>query len=1423
MKKLITRLVTLALACGFVSAAQAARVLAINFASGKGAPSANSDCDIPGFQLDGAAFFGSTGGSGSNVSVPAKNQDGTAADGSAKLAFSSSGVWEWDSASSFYKGYLDDNPTSGSMTSVDVTVSEIPFAAYDLYLVAQSDQGTGKFSYKTINGTTYTADENGRGKFGTATWGSTQANTLSLGGNVLVVEDLHGDLVINSPVKNGSTRGCIAALVIVEKDATVEKKMTSCFHLDGTADNAVEGGPALTKSGDVEEPWNTDEGKQAFGSASFASGNTATSYVLEDFNYGLAPKTGWTLSFWVCPNGMATWKDACGFAFGSVRYKIERNGANAFQLYNNSGSDTICPALDNAIAYADNNNSWVNLVFVSNANNDGFDIYANGNFVQHYMAKNGNKAFGTGLPTLTRVAIGVNAIGNGANTSDGRTSPALVDEVAIYNFAATEAQVKWLAANAPSEAMYTGDYAVEISGTVNVSTLAGKTATLVGDATLVVDAELTDTITVIGTANKTLTLADGADHAMTAADYAKIDLGAYKGQIVWNSTYVSGKACWIDYEFNGDMTSTGTDTSALNRDQDNGQYLYGPNAIDDFAKDAEDSAYGLYAGSHPWRNMSGYPNVWTCAIYGTLPEYNDGVLVAFGTQANGFIGLATQDVAQNKIRLVYVNASGTILKEAPMAVPEAFTTPHLYLFTRDGNTITVYLDGKEIATLTNDEGYTFGNGLQIASVHGGTPSCLKRFAPNVFTDGINDPRAKRCVLDAMRLYNVRLGPKAIDALKAEFPYESQIGKFTRTLSGGEANWVATDVWTSGTTTAAQPVADAEVVVTTGSAATTVAVNLDETASYAAVTFTGSVPVTLTAGSAPITAAETTIAAPVTIAYGAYNVSALTIAEGGSLVFDYSAYPIASVTAPVTMVLTGLTQNYGDKVSVTQPAEMASHTMTLKYDADSRTYQLAIALARPAGDLSLPAGDPETGAVTIMNNTVYTDANGNEAIPFYPEDWIVVNREVTVTIGENLTVPAKIKVVDGGVLKLNFASDVTQSGFAYNATVRVEEGGVYDLANADGHKDYSHPIVLAGGKLTNSGIATTVNSRQYWQMSVAEDSTIEVSGNEFGAVNSEHNAHNYYLNGNTLVKTGAGQYTFKTATFVRGGTLQVTAGTVVLDNCAVPEGAVLNFVVAEGARIIVRGNALAKTGTVTGAGTVVYEAGVNTSSSYQDEGWTGTVWVKNMVWNGWDLGRDGNRSSTVKITGVKGYSLDGGCDAEVFFQDEGDTKALLATNGSSSAVYFFRKVSGSGTFGWDIWDETITAGPTGGHIFWLKDASDYSGQLVTGNYLHFKIGATAPDGRTPGAITVVDGATIGAGNWLAKSISFGSTLNVKGTKGAVVATVAPVATEPTFDKVKVSLLDANGVKKDGEYQLKTRAVEGGYEVYVDATGFSVHLR
>ncbi|MGN0875906.1 MAG: hypothetical protein ACI4TC_01390, partial [Kiritimatiellia bacterium] len=907
----------------------------------------------------------------------------------------------------------------------------------------------------------------------------------------------------------------------------------------------------------------------------------------------------------------------------------------------------------------------------------------------------------------------------------------------------------------------------------------------------------------------------------TLFDAEAIERGEGYVQVTFTPT-VSGKGCWMDYEFDGNLSNVGTDTIGLSRDGSD----FGDDASSDFKTDEGGNAYALYAGTHPYRDVT-YPTEWSCAIYCSVPDYPKAALITFGTKDGGLIGLIA-GTEKDQVFLVRTNGDEPYEILATMAVPNAATAQHLYVFTKTVREIKVYLDGKLWTTYTSATDINFGGGMQIASVYGNVGSTgIVRFDKALFADDADNTTLRKSLIGMMRLYNAVLGPNAAAALSEEFPYVSPNGLFTRDVTSS-GTWSQTDAWTkvqeSGDAVASIP-EDGATVKLTASGEATVEVNLASAMKTEELVIDGSAALTFTRPQAGKVAnsGATTINTAVTIANQALDLAGgpLTLGANGSICFDLTDYPFGSVLEPTVVALTGMTANQGEKVTSIHPDSLTKGRLAdVVYDTASQTYQLKIGFAREPGEVYLPETAITDGAATIMNDTDYVDANGDETLLYSNNDWIVIDQELTLTIGENLSRPAKIKVVDGGVLKLNFASDVTQSGYAYNATVRVEEGGVYDLANADGHKDYSHPIVLAGGTLTNSGIATTVASRQYWQMSVEKDSKIDVSGNEFGAVNSGHNAHNYNLNGYTLVKTGAGQFTFKTANFVGGGTIRVDAGKVILSGCTVPSGTTLNFVIAEGAEVeIDNGTTFGKPGSVTGAGMITYTAGISPEPIFQDEGWQGTVWLKNMTWNNANLGREGNMSTGAKLrlTSFVGYPDNDGSNAEIELHDEGLLPAMSVTNAADrAAAYQIRKLSGSGTFSW-LMDEESSA--IDGRIYWLKNIDDYTGKLVTGDYLQFMIGGTSAGDLTPGAIKVADGLTIYPANWSAKSITFGETLKVKGVKGDVIATVA---NEPTFGKVKVTLVDGDGNETSG-YALMTRAIEGGYEVFVSLSSFTISIR
>lgn len=1459
---------------------------------------------------DESGVFQVAAGAWNNFSAPSNTRtgdlnmwNGSAAENAGSnfsITWSGSGWYGCGATDNIQKRYLDD----GQATTI--TVSNIPFEAYDVYIICSTDQGSGgKFSSWTVNGAVY-GDASG--------WGDTTSRgACAIDVNTLKISKQSGTLSLTGAIRNGSVRGCIAALQIVEAEATIVNQnvgsaytATEAEALEGDIFNLTFAADAtLTLDKDLTRRYNLiSEGAITLAGDHVTAANLAKLGIS-----GVAGGIVRVIDTASIPDGLTA--PTAGWIY---RYEGETALSElpfaSTQYTGTAGTICIaCPiSSESAIGVLNNKN----YVFA-----EGFsmtaDKFVNGNktvnedprpsqsFVQEagtitlnatytgndsttdmpfllghwpsdvtYTLKGGsiecpngnimygrdgsvNMTVGGGDTTATLKALGIKRNGRdtaatltiaangivevGAGSVDLGTTKKLAfaggtlkmtetGTITSGQISVTAATTIEVAADkvATLDAVLTGtgdliktgagtliiskvpnnytgairinEGALDAQGNRNLQNVVfAEGATLIARGTTADDG----TMTITGVSgNPTITLSDALGNAIPAESISYAD-----STITATFTpAVSGKGCWLDYEFMGNMTSVGTDTTALSRDGSD----FGDNASSDFKVDEEGNAYALYTGTHPFRGIT-YPTEWSCAIYCSVPDYAKAALITFGTNAGGLIGLIS-GTEKDQVLLVRTTGDSAYEVLATMAVPNAATAQHLYTFTKTAREIKVYLDGKLWTTYTSESDITFGGGMQIASVHGGVGSTgIVRFDKALFDNNAANETLRKSLIGMMRLYNAVLGPKAAKILSDEFPYVSPNGLFTREVSG-EGTWSQEGAWSkvleSGSETAAIPEEGAVVKITTAPdetvAKVTVNVESDRTTEALEITGGGIIAFDVAEGSGKISnSGATTIDAAVTSKYGALDISGgpLTLGSNGSISFDLSNYSFESVYAPTTIFFTGITERNDELITATVPSTDHGRALTFAYDTATQRYVGVLNMEREAGDLAIGEGD-----VTITDSTVFTDADGNETVRFYDEDWIVVSHEQTVTIGENLTHPAKIKVVNGGVLKLNFASGVTQSNNAYNATVRVEEGGFYDVAMATGHKDYSHPIILAGGTLMNSGVAATTESRQYWQNSVVANSTIDVSGNEFGAVNNGHAAYNYTLGGYTLTKTGAGQFTFQTANFVGGGTLNVQAGTLVLDNCTVPAGVKINLAIASGAEVIVN-NALTKAalGTITGSGTFTYTGSVpataaiaeNGSSIFQNENWTGTVKISGVpALNDWDLGAFGaGGDSKVAAINVKGYSpASNGCNAELVLNDSGDTKALLVNNGYSNGDYFFAKVSGSGTFGWD---PATSTGPDSGHIYRLKDISGFTGKLDTGAYLMIVLGSNPGTvTRAPGVIQIEDGLTITANNWTAQSVIFGATLKVKGSVGDAIVT----ATTLPETMPAVTLVDAEGAEVEG---------------------------
>lgn len=323
-----------------------------------------------------------------------------------------------------------------------------------------------------------------------------------------------------------------------------EREMLYCLRLEG---NPAEGASINSgTAGDTDitgtAVWETTNAR--FGSQSLKSVSSGQSgYLIANSNGIVTMENGWTLSFWVNPNSVGNWGDACGFKIGGRSYKIEKNASNQFQLYNDGGNTANYPNLRNAIPFTAG--QWMNIVFVANGSNS-FDIYADGKFIQNYTPNGTNLLGGSGEVAITQISIGT----KGLHSVHTYTPSPLLDDVALYNFSATPAEVEWLANNQPTDHLCSFvEKTVNVdtsyaASTANASTADVLTLNLADGATFNFDEPLTRDVIIVSTGTITLV----ADAQPDADQLSHLDCSGVQGGVLrsWLTPGVIG------FNFNAD-------------------------------------------------------------------------------------------------------------------------------------------------------------------------------------------------------------------------------------------------------------------------------------------------------------------------------------------------------------------------------------------------------------------------------------------------------------------------------------------------------------------------------------------------------------------------------------------------------------------------------------------------------------------------------------------------------------------------------------------------------------------------------------------------------------------------------------------------------------------------------------------------------
>ena len=272
--------------------------------------------------------------------------------------------------------------------------------------------------------------------------------------------------------------------------------------------------------------------------------------------------------------------------------------------------------------------------------------------------------------------------------------------------------------------------------------------------------------------------------------------------------------------------------------------------------------------------------------------------------------------------------------------------------------------------------------------------------------------------------------------------------------------------------------------------------------------------------------------------------------GNACVFDtdYSTYYVNTTVdydGETMGGLNGYVVAAGGTLNTTLADMLGKVTLT---DDTSKLY-----LTNADGDALLQFTGNQGGAGLILNVTDEQDADGRTIVGASTPSGTNYTGNIIVLSGTNLRADASGSF---GIIYLNNTA----------RSITVQDNAVLDVK---GTETYYHIVLEEGATLANTGSGVSTDDyRQLPVITLNGDANI-VANALFGMVGSGHGVSNLHLNGHTLTKTGAGDFSFGNTT-ADAGTIYAKEGRVILKRGGNYSGTVLK--VAEGATIRAESNA-----------------------------------------------------------------------------------------------------------------------------------------------------------------------------------------------------------------------------------------------------------
>ena len=435
-----------------------------------------------------------------------------------------------------------------------------------------------------------------------------------------------------------------------------------------------------------------------------------------------------------------------------------------------------------------------------------------------------------------------------------------------------------------------------------------------------------------------------------------------------------------------------------------------------------DDSTGLYLKYTPWisgahSTFNGLEN-FTLVVVGTMSSAKNTIFIHLGSSSNSgttlYTGLLITSTDNDDEVLIAKNTYGNVdaANGVRVSVPNAASARHAYVIVKSGTTFTVWADGVKRGSFTVPSGYKLGvnthSGVQVGSDYGGEID--KAGVYKAVQSGDNSG-----VVNVIRVFDKVISDEQMEAVFAAYPYVSEGGLYTRTVSA-DGTFSSTDAWAKDGESGAFDAPEGATVDGVSynpsatldvDAAATLRVNAD--IALDTLTVGGSEPLTFAAdGTHALSVVGAAIVnSPVTNEYGAVNVSGAPVQLGsnGSICFDYSGFDISGIYETTSYQLTGLIEQDDTKVTFVAPQAVIARRVAFGYNETGSYYEFTVAPDREPGTVYWKSGVFAEGSSDLR--VVTRDGEGIETETILlPGDTVVFDDSVaganaTVLFGETL--------------------------------------------------------------------------------------------------------------------------------------------------------------------------------------------------------------------------------------------------------------------------------------------------------------------------------------------------------------------------------------------------------------------------------------